>query len=165
MKCNNCGAEAPENSAFCPKCGQAMVPASPEAEGGGRSPAAQKTDPPAPPYPPQGYYPPALPQVIVTANQQKPTNGLAVAGFVCSLAALFLPFTIFLSFLGLIFGAIGLSKAKSLGAGKGLAIAGIILSIPSLALGVTIILLWSGLLAFGTANATLATATATLIFI
>lgn len=164
MKCNSCGAEVSDANDFCPHCGHAMDPASPAAEGGGRSPAAQKMNPPASPYPPQGYYPPTPPQVIVTANQQKPTNGLTVAGFVCTLASLFLPFSMILSILGMIFGAVGLSRAKNLnGAGKGLAIAGIILSIPTLILGVLVILLWTGLFASGTSNGALAAGIAVLL--
>ena len=51
---------------------------------------------------------------------QKSSNGFAVAGFVLSF---------FFALLGLIFSAIGLSKAKTTGSGKGLAIAGLTISL------------------------------------
>ena len=52
--------------------------------------------------------------------KQKPTNGMAIAGFVCSF---------FFQILGLIFSIIGLCQIKNSGEnGRGLAIAGIIIS-------------------------------------
>jgi hypothetical protein len=55
-------------------------------------------------------------------------NGLAIAGFVCSLVgALFL--WIILAPLGIIFGAIGLSKAKRGAPHRGLAIAAIVIGV------------------------------------
>lgn len=67
------------------------------------------------------------PQVVVVQN---PTNGYAIAGFVCSF---------FFSILGIIFSAIGLKRAKELNdTGKGLAIAGLVISIVSIAISLII---------------------------
>jgi len=64
-----------------------------------------------------------------TNATQKSTNGLAIAGFVCSF---------FFQILGLIFSIIGLVQIKKTGEnGKGLAIAGIIIS--SVVIFITII--------------------------
>lgn len=48
------------------------------------------------------------------------TNGMAIAGFVCSF---------FMPLLGLIFGGIGLKKANETGKGKGFSVAAIIISL------------------------------------
>jgi peptidyl-prolyl cis-trans isomerase B (cyclophilin B) len=54
-----------------------------------------------------------------TNNQPKGTNAMAIAGFVTSF---------FVSILGIIFGAIGLSQIKKTGeSGKGLAVAGVVI--------------------------------------
>ena len=58
------------------------------------------------------------------------TNGMAIAGFICSF---------FIPLLGWIFGGIGLSKANKLyGKGKGFAIAAIIISTVSFIVGIII---------------------------
>lgn len=63
------------------------------------------------------------------AQETSQGNGMAVAGFVCSLVGLFL-FGIILGPLGIVFSAIGLSKAKKEGRPlRGLALAGLILGI------------------------------------
>lgn len=66
-------------------------------------------------------------------------NGMAVAGFVLALVALFFGWIPFLGWaawlLGLIFSGIGLSKANKVnGKGKGLAIAGLVISLIGIAL-------------------------------
>lgn len=72
------------------------------------------------------------------ANQQN-QNGLAIAGFVCSLVGLFLGFV---AVLGIIFSAIGLSKSNNQGAPhRGMAIAGLVIGI--VAGGVWLIILAS----------------------
>jgi hypothetical protein len=111
--CASCGAEVSDGYAFCEKCGAPV-------EG---TPAAQQP-------------------VYNAAAPAKPSNGMAIGGFVCSLLG-FLGFICCGSILcipGLILSIIGLNKSKQLGgAGKGLAIAGIILG----ALGLV-----SGLISF-----------------
>lgn len=64
--------------------------------------------------------------------QNKPSNGMAIAGFITSF---------FISILGLIFSIIGLNKSKQTGTGKGLSIAGIIIS--SITTIITIIVILS----------------------
>ena len=58
------------------------------------------------------------------------TNGMAIAGFVCSF---------FFPLLGLIFGGIGLKKANETGQGKGLSVAAIIISLVCLVPGLLIL--------------------------
>lgn len=57
-------------------------------------------------------------------QKREETNGMAIAGFVCSFL---------IPLLGLIFGGIGLKTANKTGNGRGLSIAGIIISIFSMA--------------------------------
>jgi hypothetical protein len=62
---------------------------------------------------------------------QQQGNGLAVAGMVLGILALvlffFWPLAILLGLLGIIFGALGISKAGKIGGkGKGMAIAGLV---------------------------------------
>lgn len=75
-------------------------------------------DPAGPPPPPPA--PPAI----------QPTNGMAVASLVVGILSLLLFFTIvppfILGALAVIFGALGLSKAKQGAPNKGLAVAGLI---------------------------------------
>ena len=54
-----------------------------------------------------------------------PTNGFAIAGFVCSFI---------IPILGIIFSSIGLSKSKYLNSGRELSIAGLIISIAFMAI-------------------------------
>ena len=66
----------------------------------------------------------------VSAEQS--TNGMAIAGFVCSF---------FVSILGIIFGIIGLNQIKKTGEnGKGLAIAGIVIGSVMIALSIIAII-------------------------
>jgi hypothetical protein len=78
--------------------------------------------------------PPPMPQpphVIYQVAQPVPANGLAVAGFVCGIVGAVLFWTVWggiiLGILGVIFGAVGLSKANGGAPNKGLAMAGLIL--------------------------------------
>lgn len=77
---------------------------------------------------PGGYAPPPA--------APAPTNGMAIAALVCGVLGIigsFIPivmyFTAVLAVLGIIFGVLGMKKAKQLGSGNGLAIAGLILGI------------------------------------
>lgn len=69
--------------------------------------------------------------------QNKPSNGMAIAGFITSF---------FISILGLIFSIIGLNKSKQTGTGKGLSIAGIIIS--SISIIATILIIIIGIVYF-----------------
>jgi lysylphosphatidylglycerol synthetase-like protein (DUF2156 family) len=75
--------------------------------------------------------------------QQTQGNGMAVAALVMGILAVVLCFIPFLSWilglLGVIFGAVGMSKANKIGGkGKGLAITGLILGVLGLIIGVAI---------------------------
>lgn len=52
-------------------------------------------------------------------NEERASNGYAIAGFICAW---------FVSLLGLIFGCVGMSKAKVYKNGKGLSVAAIVIS-------------------------------------
>jgi hypothetical protein len=56
------------------------------------------------------------------------SNGLAIAGMVCGIVGLFL-FNIILGPLAIIFGGVGLSKARTGAAHRGMAVAGIVLGV------------------------------------
>lgn len=81
----------------------------------------------APQYVQQPVYQQAYPQQIVGTGA---ANGVATAGFVVGLVAVFLP--LFFGFgagvTGLVLSIVGVSKSRITGTGKGLAIAGIVLS-------------------------------------
>lgn len=69
-------------------------------------------------------------------------KGLSIGALVCGILGIvgsFIPivcyFTFVLSILGIIFGAIGMKKAKEAGGSKGLAIAGLVLGIIGAAFG------------------------------
>lgn len=66
------------------------------------------------------------------------SNGLAIAGFVCSLVGLLI-FSVVLGPLGIIFGGVGLSRAGRGARHRGLAIAAIIIGAIDLILGVVLI--------------------------
>lgn len=86
--------------------------------------------------------------------EQQPKNGIATAGFVLALVTIFLGWIPFFGWimwvLGLVFSAIGLSKAKKAnGKGKGLAIAGLVISL----IGVAILIIMAlGLIGLGAAS-------------
>ncbi len=76
------------------------------------------------------------------------TNGLAIASLVLGIVAFFGDFLFFIpSILAIIFGVVGMVKAKSYGNGKGMAIAGLVLGI--VALIVTVIIIMLALSIFG----------------
>lgn len=89
--------------------------------------------------PAQGYAPGPAPG---TAPQG---NGLAIAGLVLGLLGLLLCWVPFLGWLlailGIIFGAIGVSKAKRVQRGKGMALAGLITGVAGLVIGVILFVL------------------------
>jgi hypothetical protein len=74
------------------------------------------------------------------AHAQQSGNGFAVAAFVCGLLGLLLCWFLIaggpLALLGIIFGAIGLSKANNAGRGKGLATAGLVCGVLGLVIGI-----------------------------
>ena len=157
MHCIHCGALLPENAKFCTSCGEPVqaAPAEPIEE-----PVVAEESVPFEPVqepaqePSQAYVPPVnasegykaaseqLPPSYSAPNyssQAKPTytaaapaatNGLAIAGFVCSL--IFLPVAVgaLTAIAGLVLSILGLNSAKKLPQNKGrwLALAGTIIS-------------------------------------
>ncbi len=75
------------------------------------------------------------------------SNGIGTAGFVLALLTLFLGWIPFIGWvmwlLGLIFSAMGISKAKKVNKGMGLSVAGLIISL----IGVIMVFLVAGTLA------------------
>jgi hypothetical protein len=111
MHCSNCGTALATGTSFCANCGTPATPSAPPA---------------APQYAPQ-----PVPQPVPASNyaysQQPaaPTEGLAIASLIVSLATLLFTGGIF-SFVGAILGHIALSNIKKSGkGGRGMAIAGI----------------------------------------
>jgi hypothetical protein len=107
--CPRCGKELNENNRFCTNCGAALPTPSNFNEFTTVAPGVAKTD----------------------------GSGIAVAGFVLAIIALFggwIPFIGWLAWLlGLIFSCIGLSKSKRPDdSRKGLAIAGLVISLVAL---------------------------------
>ena len=152
MHCSHCGALIPDSAKFCTACGE-PVQADPETpiqepvqeEPVAEEPVSEPTETYAPPVnasegykaasaqlPPSYSNPNYSSQAKTTYTAQVPpaSNGLAIAGFVCSL--IFFP--VFIGALsaiaGLVLSIMGLSSAKKLpeNNGRGLAIAGIIIS-------------------------------------
>ena len=79
--------------------------------------------------------------VYMVQAPRRPTNGVAIAGFVLSLVALgLLILAPFVAFIGLIFSLVGFNESRRTGAGRSLAIWGICLSaIPLLYVAVSAI--------------------------
>lgn len=96
MICTNCGTQFEDGNAFCPNCG---------------TPAAQPAPAPAAAQPQYGYAPQPQPVYGAAPTAGDPEaakscmiTGILAAAFACSF---------FLSFLGIVFGPIGLNKAKA----------------------------------------------------
>jgi small-conductance mechanosensitive channel len=78
--------------------------------------------------------------------QQPQGNGMAVAGLVLGIIGLLLCWIPFfgwiLALLGIVFGALGMSKAKKIGgAGNGMAVAGLILGVVAMLAGIVVFVL------------------------
>ena len=114
MYCNNCGAPNPDESAFCNKCGNRLVP--------------QQSMPQ---------------QSQVTAAPTRKTNGLAIAALVLGIASFLPPFAI-CSIPAIILGVIALNQLKKEPAveGKGMAMAGLICGSIVLFLWICLIIFW-----------------------
>src|SRR5579863_6740502 len=73
-------------------------------------------------------------------------NGLAVAGMICGILSIVLfwvpVFGWILALLGVIFGAVGISKANKVGKGKGMAIAGLACGLLSVLISIAMIFLF-----------------------
>lgn len=114
MYCKYCGNDIDENSKFCPNCGANI-----EAEQVENT-SSESTSYSAPDYS-QSQYANYTPTYTQNPNEGQ---GLAIAGFVCSLVSIFC-FGIILGILGIVFSGI----AKSKGYRGGLATAGIVMGI------------------------------------
>jgi len=75
------------------------------------------------------------------------SNGIGIAGFILAILSLFLGWIPFIGWvmwlLGLIFSAVGISKAKKIKKGMGLSVAGLVISL----LGVILLILFAGAIA------------------
>ena len=96
-------------------------------------------------YPPQAAAapPPPPPQTNAVGSGPRPTNGLAVASLTLGIiGAVFglIPLTFFIEWicglLAVVFGGVGIRRAREVATGRGLAIAGTILGVVALLLGV-----------------------------
>lgn len=153
MHCTNCGELLPDSAKFCTSCGhrvqtvsespiQENVTADPE-------PASEPADeavesPAAPVYASQGYtsanaqLPPSYsnpnyssqPKAAAVVSAPPASNGLAIAGFVCSLILFPVGLGALAAIAGLVLSILGLNSAKTLpeNKGRGLALAGAIIS-------------------------------------
>ncbi len=153
MHCTNCGELLPDSAKFCTSCGhrvqtvsespiQENVTADPE-------PASEPADaavesPAAPVYASQGYtsanaqLPPSYsdpnyssqPKAAAAVAAPPASNGLAIAGFVCSLILFPVGLGALAAIAGLVLSILGLNSAKTLpeNKGRGLALAGAIIS-------------------------------------
>lgn len=111
--CNHCGNRLEENAAFCPVCG---------AEPSGQTSCTEMDAQQRPVQEPV----PVVQPVYMPVVQQPKTNGLAIAGFVCSIVGWFC--CGITSIIGLILSIVALSQIKNRQeGGKGLAIAGIVI--------------------------------------
>ena len=106
----------------------------------GPPPFGMGASPSAPPPPPQQYGGPG--PHYAPAYVAAPSNGIGTAAGVLGIVGavlMFIPFVDFiavvLGLLAVVFGAVGLSRAKNLGgAGRGMAITGIVLGIVAVAI-------------------------------
>ena len=141
MHCIHCGALLPENAKFCTSCGKPVhvAPVVPEEPAAPVQPEEGNVfEPETPNAAPGSVQLPASYSNPVYSSQATPTgtvpeksvtNGLAIAGFVCSLIVF--PFAIgtLCAIVGLVLSIMGLNNAKKLPdrKGYGLSVAGIIL--------------------------------------
>ena len=159
MHCIHCGALLPEGAKFCTSCGLPVqaAPAAPE-QPVVEEPVQETVEeaPQAPVNVSEGYtaanaqLPPSYSNPNYS-SQARPTaapapsttNGLAIAGFICSLILVPVGIGILSAIAGLILSIMGLNSAKKLpeNKGHGLALAGTIIS------GVRIALILIGIIA------------------
>lgn len=159
MHCIHCGALLPEGAKFCTSCGLPVqaAPAAPE-QPVVEEPVQETVEeaPQAPVNASEGYtaanaqLPPSYSNPNYS-SQARPTaapapsttNGLAIAGFICSLILVPVGIGILSAIAGLILSIMGLNSAKKLpeNKGHGLALAGTIIS------GVRIALILIGIIA------------------
>jgi hypothetical protein len=114
MYCTNCGAQNPDESSFCSKCGNRLTPQQSMTQ-----------------------------QPQATAVPARKTNGLAIAALILGIAGFLPPFAI-CSIPAIIMGVIALNQIKKEPAfeGKGMALAGIICGSIVLFLWICLIIFW-----------------------
>ena len=162
MHCIHCGALLPEGAKFCTSCGlpvQAAPTASeePVIDSPVETAAQETADTPQAPInasegykaanaqlPPSYSNPNYSSQARPSAAAPSTTNGLAIAGFICSLIFIPVGIGVLCAIAGLILSIMGMSSAKKLpeNKGHGLALAGTIIS------AVRIVLLLIAIIAF-----------------
>lgn len=135
MFCPNCGAQNPDNTAFCANCGTNFAQSAAPVYG---QPAAPVYGQPAAPV----YGQPAYPVAPATV----PGKGLGIASMVLGIIALVLFctswFAVACAVVGVVLGGVGLKKAKDAGMKNGMAVAGIVCSVIALAIDI-IIIIWA----------------------
>ena len=152
MHCIHCGALLPEGAKFCTACGQPVViqPAEPQpvVEETVEAPAQETVETNAEPVNasegykaanaqlPPSYSNPNYSSQARPAAQPATSNGLAIAGFICSLIIVPVGIGVLSAIAGLILSIMGLNTAKKLpeNKGHGLALAGTIISAIRIAL-------------------------------
>jgi hypothetical protein len=101
-----------------------------------QAPSTSELAPPTPPMPLGAGSP---------AGAPSPTNGFAVASLVLGILAVVLCWTIYLGIglgvLAIVFGALGIGRARALAANRGMAVAGLVLGIAGVVLSLVLILL------------------------
>ena len=172
MHCIHCGAQLPEGAKFCTSCGEPVqpAPAAPIEEPVVSEPVQEPVQEAAETYTPpvnasEGYkaandqLPPSYSnpnyssqaKATYTAPAQPASNGLAIAGFVCSLIFIPIGFGVLTAIAGLILSIMGLNSAKKLpgNKGHGLALAGTIISAVRIVLLVILVIVFFALLIKG----------------
>ena len=153
MHCIHCGALLPEGAKFCTSCGEPVQapPAEPVQEPAAEQAASEPVEEPAQATPvnaSEGYkaasaqLPPSYSnpnyssQARPVSAASTPSNGLAIAGFICSLIFVPIGLGTLSAIAGLILSIMGLNSAKKLpeNKGHGLALAGTIISAVRIAL-------------------------------
>lgn len=153
MYCKFCGAELPENAVICTRCGAAVDPeisreAQNRPEGPQRGP--DMAGAPVPRSQNSGNYVP--PFVQMPASPQDEIRRTANKTLAWGIASVAFAMTLYLSVLGVIFAALGFSKAKQFrrlaGPETGSALAGKILSIIGMCTGIVMMLVFFAVMGY-----------------
>ena len=160
MHCVHCGALLPEGAKFCTSCGQPQpVPVNAEQPTEETAQTIEDTTDEAGYVPPEnastGYkaaaaqLPPSYSNPNYSSQSRaaytasEPSNGLAIAGFICSLIFIPVGLGALSAVAGLILSIMGINRAKTLpeNKGRGLAVAGTIIS--AIRIAILLILLFA----------------------
>lgn len=141
MFCPMCGAACEDGAKFCPGCGANLTISASE------QPFVEQIEQPVfeqPVFDQSIYQQPMYPQPVYPYQQpiRKSGNGLGIASMILGILSLVMLFgpgvggllfvDIILAIVGLILGAVGMSKGKKVGASNDMAVAGLVCSIITL---------------------------------